>query len=126
MKKLLLSLALISQSSFAQNSEIIEYHLKGNYLTKEACVINHFSHVALLVDLKANITQVKDIDIEQVIKSEKETISYENDTQFIQHHLNYPGYYLISNKKYKNRILYRVTEPSIVPIKNCISSVSMN
>jgi hypothetical protein len=123
MKKIVLSLAFMCQSAFAYDSDIIEYHLTSNYLTKEACVLNHFSHVALLVDLKANVTQVKDLDIEQVIKFEKETISYENDTQFIQHHLNYPGYYLISNKKNKTRVLYKVTETSIVPIKSCISSV---
>lgn len=120
MRKIVLSLALISQSAFADNYESVQYNITGNYVTKEACVLNHFSHVALLVDLKSNAKQVKDIDIEQLIKSENGIISYENDTQFIQHHLDYSGYYLVWNKKNKARVLYKVTEPTVVPLKDCI------
>lgn len=123
MKKIVLSLALISQSAFAYETERVEYNIKGNHVTKEACVLNHFSHVALLVDLKSNAIKIKDIDIEQLIKSEKDIISYENDTQFIQHQIDYSGYYLVWNKKNKGRNLYKITEPSVVPIKDCISLV---
>lgn len=123
MKKIVLSLALVSQSAFAYDSETVQYNLVGNYVSKEACVLNHFAHVALLVDLKSNVTQLKDIEIEQLIKSEKEIISYENDTKFIQHRLDHSGYYLVWNKKNKDKVLYKVTEPTVVPIKDCIGFV---
>jgi hypothetical protein len=123
MKKIVLSLALISQIAFAYEPERVEYSLRGNYATKEACVLNHFAHIALLVDLKSNAKPIKDLDIEQLIKSEKEIVSYENDTQFIQHHIDYSGYYLVWNKKSKAKTLYKITEPSVVPLRDCIAFV---
>ncbi len=121
MKKIiLLSLALMTQNVFAAKSENIEYYKMGNYVANEACMYNHFEHVALLVDLKANAEVVKDLDIVQLIEAKKKVISYENDTKVIYHSLDYKGYYLIENKKVQKN-LYKITEPSVVDIQKCIN-----
>lgn len=109
----------MTQNVFAAKAETFNYYKMGNYVVNEACISNHFEHIALLVDLKANVEVVKNLDIQQLIEAKKKVISYENDTKIIYASLDYSNYYIVENKKMQKN-LYRINEPSVVDLKRCI------
>lgn len=123
MKKLiLLTLALLCQTAFSASLvEKIELDNTDNFISKDACMLNHFQNVAELVDLNNNSAKpTKNADVEKAINGKIKVVKYQNESKLIYTSIYHKGYYLVESKKSGEKKIYKITEPSLVPIKNCI------